>query len=365
MKHLILVAGVDYEFKGVDFRLFCNNRMKRILSSNRKKEDLTFQIFDFRRGEVATHEFTYPAGKRVEKTTKLTPSPFKSISTANYDKRVSSDGEAHYYFKDSQRDTMSILDIYRAVQKVGIGAPGTLAELSIFSHGYYGGPILVNSKDDGHINIITPPSTVPGPFPLPSGARDPDDMDPRSSKDFIPPTMDATALGNFQSAFSKDSYIWIWGCAFPRVVHEILHKIEGHPTYKERGLGDDTVFKMKNFNSAQADYLEMWVSPALGGPFPDKRNIEIKFKFLKYFFCQMTETSYSQHIANNAKVKVYGAVQGTYSEYDSGMLPLMRVHKGFARHFTFYKNYLGFNFDSEGRKYGEYKPGFACTIPSP
>jgi hypothetical protein len=67
MKHIILVAGVDYEFKGVDFRVFCDSRVKRILARNTKKEDLTFQIFDFRRGEVATHEFTYPAGKRVEK----------------------------------------------------------------------------------------------------------------------------------------------------------------------------------------------------------------------------------------------------------------------------------------------------------
>jgi hypothetical protein len=363
MRHTILVAGVDYGHlpKGVNFRIFCDSRVKRILARNTKKEDLTFQIFDFRRGEVATHEFTYPAGKRVEKTTKLTPSPFKSISRANYD--VSSGGEPR--FKDGQRDTMSVLDIYRAVQKVGIDAPGTLAELSIFSHGWWAGPILVNSHDDGHINVITPPSTVPAPFPLPPGARDPDDMDPRPT-DFTPPTMDAAALSNFQNAFSKDGYIWIWGCAFPRLVHEILHKIEGHPTYKERGLGDDTVFKIKNLNSAQAVYLENGVWRALGGRFPDKRNIEIKFKFLKYFFCQMTEASYSHHLAKNSKVRVYGAVQGTYADYDSGSLPLMHVYtQGFARHFTFYKNYLGFNFDPEGRKYGEYKPGFTCTAPSP
>ena len=364
MKNFILVAGVDYEFKGVTFRSFCDNRMKRILASNRKKEDLTFQIFDFRKGEVVTHEFTYPAGKRIEKTTRLAPSPFKSISTANYDRTVSG-GETHYQFKDGQRDTMSILDIYKAVQRVGINAPNTLAELSIFSHGWMGGPILVNSFDDNRVNLIIPPSSVPLPFPLPSGARDPDDMDPRASKDFIPPTMDAVALSNFQHAFSKDGYIWIWGCAFPRLIHEILHKIETHPIYKERGLGDETVFKIKNLNSAQADLLEGWIMHALGGPFPDKRNIEIKFKFLKYFFCRITEESYSHHIAKNAKVKVYGAVQGTSSDYDSGLLPLMSVHRGFARHFTFYKNYLSFDFDPERRKYGEYKPGFTCAVPSP
>src|SRR5918994_3373013 len=363
MKHTILVAGVDYGHlpKGVNFRIFCDSRVKRILARNTKKEDLTFQIFDFRRGEVATHEFTYPAKKRVEKTTKLTPSPFKSISRANYDVSGSEPR-----FKDGQRDTMSVLDIYRAVQKVGVDAPNTLAELSIFSHGWLGGPILVNSDDDGMATFIGPLSSAPPlRFRLPSGARDPDDMDPRPT-DFTPPTMDAVALGNFQNAFSKDGYIWIWGCAFPRVVHEILTKIERHPTYRERGLGDETVFKIKNLNPEQADLLELKVMYALGGPFPDKRNIEIKFKFLKYFFCQFTEESYSHHIAKNSKVKVYGAVQGTYADYDSGSLPLMHVYtKGFARHFTFYKNYLGFNFDPEGRKYGEYKPDFPCAVPSP
>jgi hypothetical protein len=172
MKHIILVAGVDYEFKGVDFRVFCDSRVKRILARNTKKEDLTFQIFDFRRGEVATHEFTYPAGKRVEKKTKLTPSPFKSISRANYD--VSG---IEPRFKDGQRDTMSILDIYRAAQKVGVDAPNTLAELSIFSHGWMGGPILVNSFDDGVVNFIIPLLSVPLRFPLASGARDPDDLE--------------------------------------------------------------------------------------------------------------------------------------------------------------------------------------------
>ena len=28
-------------------------------------------------------------------------------------------------------------------------------------------------------------------------------------------------------------------------------------------------------------------------------------------------------------------------------------------------NYLGFNFDSEGRRYGEFSPAFACVAPGP
>ena len=63
MKAFILVAGVDYEFKGVDFRIFCNNRVKRLIAANKAKDDLTFTIFDFRKGEVVTHEVTFPSGK--------------------------------------------------------------------------------------------------------------------------------------------------------------------------------------------------------------------------------------------------------------------------------------------------------------
>jgi hypothetical protein len=364
-KNVILVAGVDYEFKGVDFRLFCDNRVKRLLASNNKsKDDMTFQIFDFRKGEVVTQETTFPGGKRTDKITKLSPSPFKAISKANYDATVSG-GETHYHFKDGQKGIMSITDIYEAVQKVGINAPNTLVELSFFSHSWMGGPILVNSFDDGSFTINLPPFSTPISLPLPGGMRDPDDMDPRASKDFVPPTMDATQLGNFKKAFHSDGHVWIWGCAFPRLVHEILHKLEHHPKYKDSGLGDDEVFKFTNFNDAQAEVLERFLSGALGGPFPDRKNIEIKFKFLKHFFCLITVASYTHNIAKNANVKAFGGVMGTYSDYDTGPLPLMSVYKGFAKHFTFYKNYLGFTFDPEGRKYGAYLPGFSCPTPSP
>jgi len=365
MRQFILVAGVDYEFNGVDFRLFCDNRMKRLAARNKKNEDLTFRILDVRKGEVTTHELTFPMGKRVEKITKLTPSPFKGISKANYDRTVVA-GETHYRFKEGQRDKMSVLDVYRTLQQVGVDAPGTLAELSVFSHAWMGGPILVNSFDDGiiHLTVPSPVGRFRVPLSLPSGARDPDDMDPRAAKDFVAPTMTAAALANLQAAFHPDGFIWIWGCAFPRVVHQMLHRIERHPSYKDRGVPDDEVFRISNFESAHADTLEDWLLPERG-PIPDKTKIEIEFKFLTHFFCKVTEASYTHAIARNAKVKAFGGLMGTYSDYDKGTLPLMSVHKGFARHFTFYQNYLGFGFDPEGRKYGEYKPTFVCTPPSP
>jgi hypothetical protein len=364
MRTHILVAGVDYEFSGVDFRIFCNNRMKRLVAANKKQEDLTFQLIDFRRGEVLTHEVSYPAGKKTETTKPLSPSPFKPISKANY-AQVVSGTETHYHFKDGQTAILSILDIYKAVRAVGANAPNTLVELSFFSHAGMVGPILVNSFDDGQILTFQPPLAAPIPVPLPPGARDPDDMDPRAAKDFVPPTMDAPALANFQRAFHADGFIWIWGCAFPLLVHEILYKIEGNPAYKPSGLGDDVVFELKTLNAAQADLLERVLLPELGAPFPDKKQIRIQFKFLKHFFCKITTASYPHHLARAAKVKTFAGVMGTYSQYDQGPLALMSVHKGFKRHLEFYKNYLGFDFDPENRGYGKYDPAFACVAPSP
>jgi len=361
MKQYVLVAGLDYEFKGVDFRLFCNNRAKRIILANRKKEDLRFIIYDFAKGEVLTHEVTYPSGKKVEKLSSTTP--FKPVGQSNYDRTVVA-GTAHYKFKDGQRGLMSVLDIYQAVRQIGKGDPGTLVELSFFSHAWHGGPIMVNSYDNGVVSTIIPPATTPVDTPLPAGARDPDDFDPRI-KDFTAPTMDAAALAEFKKAFATDGYVWIWGCAFPRVVHEILHKVENHPSYKTRGLDDKKEFTFKNFRADHADVLETYLRPELGGPFPDRKKIVLKFELIKLFICRVTTAAYTHHIAVAAGVKAFGGVMGTYSEYDTGPLPLMNVYKNFGPHFTFYKNYMGFSFDPEGRRYGLYKPGFACVAPSP
>ncbi len=362
MKRFIYVAGMDYEFKGVDFRVFADSRLKRRINANKAKEELTFTIFDVRRGEVATTVVTYPSGKKTESKSKSTP--FAPLSKANYDSSTSG-GVTHYAFKNGQRDKMSIVEIYKAVQKIGADDPRSLVELSIFSHAYYGGPILVNSYDDNSITSVVPGTSTPVFTLVPAGARDPDDMDPRPSKDFIAPTMGAVQLALFQKAFAPDGFVWIWGCAFPTLVHRILHKIENHPKYKDKGIGDEELFNFKNLETDIADYLESFLSPALGGPFPDKKNIDLKFKFLKYFFCLMTVSTYLHHVAVNSKVKTFGANVGTYAEYDSGLLPLMNVHNGFVRHFTFYRNYLGFSFDPEGRRYAEYSPAFVCTAPSP
>ncbi|KZS47074.1 hypothetical protein AWU65_14635 [Paenibacillus glucanolyticus] len=363
MKHYIFVAGFDYQFKNVDFYLLCDNRVKRILVANKTKEDLTFKIFDFRRGDLISLSVTYPKGKLTILTSKLTPSPYKKLTLDNYN-RSEEHGESHYSLKDGQRNILSILDVYREVQQIGSSVPGSLMELSFFSHAWMGGPILVNSSDDERVYITNRSTSTSVAFDLPSGARDPDDMDPRATKDFTYPAMDDASLKNFQQAFHKTGYVWIWGCAFYKHLHEFLTKIEKHSAYKETGLHDDTIFKFTNLDQIYRQMLENWL-PEFNTLFTNKTRIELKFKHLKYLFSKMVVASYSYQIAKNARVKTYGGLLGTFSDFDKGPpLPLMRINRSFHRHLNFYKNYLGFSFDPEGRLYGEYNPDYSFSIPS-
>jgi hypothetical protein len=352
MKRFVLVAGYDYERKGVDFRIFCNSRVKRMVAANRAKEEMSFQVFDVRRGEVVTHDVTYPGGKKSETVART--QPFTALTAGNYD-RIGAAPHVRYRFKDGQSGMMSVTDVYAAVRAIGTSNPGELLELSFFSHAWHGGPILVNSDDDG---LVTgPPAVVGGPPTVTAvgAGRDPDDKDPRS-KDFQPPNMTAAQLKEFQDAYRPDGYSWSWGCAFPRDVHEILHKLEHHRDYRASGLADDKEFRFTNFRANHIALLQR----VLGIVFADPRNVRLEFKELKRFFCLITQTSYTHHLAVQSTKKAFGGVMGTYSEYDTGRLPLMHVEPTFGRHFRFYENYLGFKFDPEGRKYGEFSPVFSC-----
>jgi hypothetical protein len=168
--------------------------------------------------------------------------------------------------------------------------------------------------------------------------------------------MSAANLTLVRDAFHVDGYSWVWGCAFPRVVHEILYKLEHHRDYRSSGLSDTKKLVFRNFRAPHISALQ----DMLGVVFADPRRVEIEFGELKRFACLATQASYTHNLAINSDRKAFGGLIGTYSEYDHGRLALMHVHGGFAGHIRFYQNYLGFKVDPEGRKYGEFLPTFTC-----
>ncbi|KQX61746.1 hypothetical protein [Angustibacter sp. Root456] len=361
MKQYLLVAGVDYEFSGVDFRQLADNRRRLLDKRNTARVDLRFTTMDVRSGEVEVREVTFGTGKRVETVT--SSKPFTPVTKGSYQ-----DVGGHRRFKPGQPDVMSITDVYQRVQDIGTKDAGTLAELSIFSHGWMGGPILVNSDDDRLMTItLNPPVGQPihVQMPVAPTSRDPDDKDGRGDLDFSPPTMDAGELKAFRAAFAKDAVAWLWGCAFPRAIHHTMWAMEQAKGYAGVGLGDDVELHLTQVVEEDVVFLDRFLAGVLK-PFPKPRSaIRVKFKHLKYALCRANLACYARALADGAQVTVHAAALGTYAEYDTGGDRLMHVHGGFTAHFTFYKNYLGFSFDPEGRKYAVYRPGLACPKPTP
>jgi hypothetical protein len=363
MNRYILVAGMDYQFnKRIarnGFRTFCDNRLK--LLSSKTKEDAEFQIFDFENGEIVNIEINYVNGiaakKKETKRNDRNGTRFTKLTLANYSSATDEKGEAYYWFKRYQYDAMSIEDVYKAVQQIGKDFPGTLIELSFFSHGDMSGPALVNSYDyraDRTARI----------FPYDEYARLRDDMDPRTLLDFIPPTMDNGDLLSFKNAFHPNGYVWIWGCNFPKLINQLLFKVENNPSYQETGLDDHKPFEFRNLDKNEYLILRQYLEKVVPG-FPREseiRKFELMFRYLKHFFCLLNYKTYSHRIAEITRVKTYAPLVGTFTGPDSGNNALMRVSPIFAKHLNFYQNYLGFKFDPDGRKYGVYDPDFVCPI---
>lgn len=361
MKQVVLVAGVDYEFKGVDFRQLADNRRRLLERRNTARADLRFVTMDVRAGEIEVRDITFPGGKRTEAVTSA--KPFTPVGRASY-----TTVGGHTRFKPGQWTVMGMPEVYRRVQDIGAAAPGTLTELSSFSHGWMGGPILVNSDDDRTIELTIPnlfgaPSTMT--VPLTGTMRDPDDRDARPRLDFQPPTMEATQLDLFRKAFAADGVSWLWGCAFPKVVHHTLWAVEQAKGYTGSGLGGDVVLRLDAVVDEDVDLLNQLLTGVAGfTPFrPRSSTVSVAFKFLRHAFCRANQASYAAALADASQAAVHAAPLGTYSEYDVGGDKLMNVHSGFTAHFTFYKNYLGFALDPEGRRYAVYRPGLACPAP--
>ena len=365
MKQFLLVAGVDYEFKGVNFRTLADNRRRFLERRNTAKADVRFVTMDVRAGQVEIREVTFPGGKRNETVSSTTP--FATVGPASY--QTLPDGSTR--FKPGQWNAMGITDVYQRVQDIGASIPGSLAELSIFSHGWMGGPILVDSDDDRTMEVTLPamppltssPTTVS--LAVQGFARDPDDKDGRPGLDFRPPTMDPSMLDLFRKAFDGSGIAWLWGCSFPRTIHHTLWAMEQAKGYSASGLGDDAVLQMPAVVDDDIAFLNRFLVGALPPFPPHSSSISIAFKHLKLAMCRASQSCYATALANAANVNVHAAPVGTYAEYDTSGDMLMNVFRNFTAHFTFYKNYLGFSFDPENRRYAVYTPGRTCPVPAP
>jgi hypothetical protein len=349
---VIILIGFDYQGGGVDFASIARNRQKRLLAAI---PQITVTLMDVGAGTKVVSAMTLgPSGIPVRTVT--TATTHSRVTSANY-----STGLGHHAkFDQDQGGRMSITDLYAAIQTIGAdrATASSLIEVSVFSHGRMGGPILVNS-DDHRTGSMD---------------RDADDKDARIWKDFVPPNMSAAQLTAFQAAFAPTGVWWSWGCAFTYSYRQVTHRFINSPLYKRNPVGtlkdsDRMTFSFPQ-EMAQAIYEDdltffpqtKWASGRKVGKFKDLR-FERTVKEIKEFFLRGVDDTYHRAVRRAAGISVRGALLGTYADYESNdrsiKLPLMEIPRNvrifgtdFTRYLTMWTKVLGFTLDTEGHGYG-------------
>ena len=339
-----MIAGFNYFAwrkppDGTNFSIFAKRRADRLIA---QAPDLTVWLFDVGAGQLlvnvsAKKRSWTPVGKFEPPT-----------RAANY---------TGHTFDRNPKDVMSITDVYEKVVEIGRKDPGTLVELSFFSHGYYGGPILVNSNDRKQSG----------------GLRDPDDKDARIFKDFNRANLPKERRTLLRNAFRNGARVWAWGCVFTEMYFEVFLALSKSPTYRKVGPGklDDADTFELSFSAEQAKRfyaldLSFFPAPTTAGK--PVLSFRRTWAQIRDYYERALKDVYVQNFASVAKVKGYGAVPGTWAGLEPGDKGLMLVPKkqitspkgerfdGFGRYLELFHNHLNVAEDPESRGYGTYVP---------
>lgn len=344
MRYYVFVAGVDYEQprndfkKATDFLQYADRRTTYLRDLLPNGSEARFEIFDVRSGVVKTEDVVVKGGKQVVK--RSSEQKFERISEKSYEIPPEPGSEPRYR-RGSQPKVLSIADIYRVLAEVGDNHPGSLVEFSVFSHGAMSGPILVNSYAESRYTE--------------RGLRDPQDKDGRSAVDFASPNMEPKFKERLSRSFDrKIGHAWFWGCSFPIVYNKFFNRVEAKVSTSSK---PGELFEFNGLTDGEIELIQDLIGEVLDKPIKN-RSVKLKYEWIKYIYCVGTAICYPHQFARAANVVSYGALLGTYAEFDLGKPPLMRVADRFFRRFAFYKRHLGMRLDPENRNFGEYDPKF-------
>lgn len=349
-QEVVLVGGFNFHRwdkppDGTDFvNQFCRNRADYLLAHNRKLKRAKFTLFNMGAGVIEVNEVSKYGGRRWQP---LSSPTFKAITRDHYDKHTfHEEGDCHDNDEQTSQRVMSITDVYKYVIQIGQRDPGTLVELSFFSHSTRKGPTFVNSYEH-----------------LPTGAtkRNCHDKDGRYDKDFKDPNMKPEALALFRKAFALGGYIWVWGCDAIFAYWMVFNRLRLTTKYqrtKAPKLADSDTFvlaftKDEAFNISLES--EEFLPPKLiQGSQPIK--VEYTLAQIKRFFQRGLPDNYTTVVANAARVLCYGALPG-FGASMQGRDKLMGIREqDYPGFLGFYKNYLGITEDPESRGYGTFIP---------
>jgi hypothetical protein len=379
-----LVAGYEYSHKGLDFFKMCTGRVReRIAFINRTHKgndplvdkDTTLRFIRFQIGtgqiEVIDKQFVvgrgvrdpFPkerdwkplssvgTGDRFDPNTFVTKGPFRAINRTTDYKNLH-DEYPDFNQSAATSNIMSIVDVYRSVRAAPLGS---VRELSFFSHGWIGGPVLVNSSDE-----VNNPDL-----------RDPQDKDGRARLDFSMASMggsnDLSAklnLAQFMLSFHPKGIMQTWGCNFDielRVIQQAQKRI------RRGGVTDNTVIDF-HFEDWAPDRYEV-VDPSFTFFPRDKTQTDISRKFgeVKKFLRKRLGFSYAFQFATHSGgtttpgalggKTALGAIPGTEGDDEKSGFRMTKVCAkvdepecpvGFANLFVFYETHFGVKVDDRG-----------------
>jgi hypothetical protein len=232
------------------------------------------------------HIFYFPGIDLLAKDSR-SPVPFKSYETEwgkLFDRKGSMLSES----------SISIIHVYDFIQTLGAtrksADDGGIRALHFLSHAWRGGPILVNTGDLAKV------------VRRDASKRDPFDKDGRAEKDFTEENYTRAQLAQFQNAFAKDAFAFIWGC---------------DQTYFYKELIRQTIKQGKG--AFQFKYDICWGDP---NDLPENtfdangKSKRFSLDDIRKLIQDALDDTYMQRLADLIRRPVIGAVPGTSSDPD-------------------------------------------------
>ena len=320
-RFVVLVSGYNYFAKSDDYAVLARNRARVVVAQPQFENDdhLVFVWFSVADGRVFVNRRRAGAWKLRDKRDWTAIDEFEFASTSSQPFAFEAVTDAKHYKGDTKfrqadaNSVMSIVDIYRFLANLGIHRKGRLMEFSILSHGFWDGPILVNTKDG-----------MEG-----SDTRDASDKDCRGRKDFNPANLTATVIGHIQDSFHADGFSWIWGCFASKAPRAVIQGVADSTTRKTswgkrvRGLNgatyradgttpDTDEFRFTFGRTATEEYSKNWDSSF----FPTGvESFDKTFDEIKAFAKKHADDTYCHALAAGTQKPCFGPPPGASTNY--------------------------------------------------
>ena len=321
-RFVVLVSGYNYFAKQDDYSPLARNRARVIAAKTEFKEDntLVFVWFSVAEGKVRinrrrgtewklknTKDWTTIDEFEVAKGTTHTFA-FEAINPRKHY------AGSHAFKQDEANSVLSVVDICTFLSFLGHHRQASLLEFSVLSHGFWNGPILVNSEEQTASS---------------QEARNPTDKDARGRKDFKPANLTAGQLKNIQDAFAQDGFSWIWGCFVSPAARSIVQGVadskmrrtpwgkrvsglDGAEYLADGSTPDNHKFRFKLGRDNIDAFAENWDSQF----FPTGvDHFDKTFAEIKAFAKKHSDDTYCQTLAVATGKPCFGPPLGTSSNY--------------------------------------------------